>query len=137
MKSNTPHNPGTNPMMHGYGFLPNAAFEESKPDKDTHKIHRYDIYEVWRDVLLYTCLGMTIFGGAWFFQVIGYAAAHQWLIWLYRMSGLVSGGWVIGHFLSFKPCVIKSGDKNRIIGRLLLYTLGIFLSSILMYSFYA
>lgn len=69
--------------MYGFNSLPEAAFKDTSQDKDTSRVADHDLYEIWRDVLFFTALGLFILSLAWWVNTAGMFSTYQALKWVY------------------------------------------------------
>lgn len=69
-----PYGAGWQHMPYG---MPPEAFKDSSPDKSTKELEKTDLYEGWRDILVVTCVNMSLLGAAWCAKAAGYAAMYN------------------------------------------------------------
>lgn len=131
-------NPGHYMPGGAFNMYPESAFSDSSGDKPTKEIAEYNIYEAWRDVILFTSLDIAVMGTAWWLQMTGFTSGYYTLLWFLRMSNIVVFIWIIGHFFRTPEWMrIRGYNRHRIMGRLLLFLLGGIISHSLFYVFWS
>lgn len=90
-----PNTPGPNGYGHGFNMYPDAAFKDTTPDKETSGIVGHDIYEIWREILFFTGLGLFTLSLSWWLNVAGMYSTYLTIKWVYYViHAFVAGGFV-------------------------------------------